>query len=562
MERNQISTFLMVVGVIFIVVAGSIFVSTAWKYLPELIKQLCLLSAAAGLFAGSRAVEKGGKLRKTEAGFYYLGVAFTGFLTLSVFGGIRTAEMSAAQPDMQMVIWQINAVKMLCAAAVMLIPTVARVLLKKRGLDFGIGVVLVDCMLLCVGIATEWNLQVFTVILAGYVLVLSGLDYYKEKRLKEKAGLDVAVSVSYLIHGIISLPFIGWTNLAGDDNYVFSMLSAFALVTATGITYAVRKQSVYRIINSISVFWMVYIMMDDLNGILAWTDDSTPVIFMAFVLNLVITVCMTRKEMLYIQLVFGIIMSYIQQFTYLIAGWNSDLNETYYPFSFALMAAMVIWMIKGKKMGNFLEEKELIFKRLVMLQMAIGVNMWFASKHYDYLGMAFYLLVCLTILVIAVISCDSTVKAVWQTVALAAGELAVCNQPFLDIPTGYSVEWMSFLFGIGIVLLGFIWYDKKKDVRVVQFILTCCLLVILLLNNLFGGELGNVLILGVVSVIMLLAAAMCNHREYVIAASVTLILIALYITRDFWLNIAWWVYLFVAGVAMVGFAVKKEKEIK
>ena len=121
---------------------------------------------------------------------------------------------------------------------------------------------------------------------------------------------------------------------------------------------------------------------------------------------------------------------------------------------------------------------------------------------------------------------------------------------------------MGFLFAIGIVLLGFIWYDKKKSIRVVQFILTCFLLAVLLLSNLLGGELGNVLILGIVCVIMLLVAAVCNHKEYVIAASVTLILIALYITRSFWLNIAWWVYLFVAGVVMVGFAVKKEREAK
>lgn len=558
MEKNHISTFLMVVGVIFIVVAGSIFVSTAWKYLPELVKQLCLLSAAAGLFAGSHAVAKGGRLRKTEAGFYYLGVAFTGFFALSLLGGVS----GVMQPDMQWTLQQMNAVKMLCAIGVMLIPTVIRVVLRKKGIDFSISVALGDCMLLCMGMATECSIQVFTLILAGYILVLSGLDYYTKKHFTEKTGLDMAVSISYLVHGIVGLSFVVWANMADNDSYVIVMLQAMVIAAATGITSASRPQTIYRVINSISIFWMVYTVVNALNEILVWTDEITPVIFMAFVLNLVIMVCMIRKEMFYIQLVFGIFMTYIQHFTYLITGWHSDLNETYYPFTFALMAALIIWLARDRKTGAYTEEAGLTLKRIAILQMAMGINMWFASKHYDYLGMAFHLLAALTVLVIAEFFASHGAKAVWYTIALAAGELAVGKQPFLDIPAGYRVEWMGFLFAIGIVLLGFIWYDKKKSIRVVQFILTCFLLVVLLLSNLLGGKLGNVLILGIACVIMLLVAAACNHKEYVIAASVTLILIALYITRGFWLNIAWWVYLFVAGVVMVGFAVKKEREAK
>ncbi len=558
MERNHISTFLMVVGVIFIMVAGSIFVSTAWKYLPELVKQLCLLSAAAGLFAGSHAVAKGGRLRKTEAGFYYLGVAFTGFFALSLLGGVS----GVMQPDMQWTLQRMNAVKMLCAVGVMLIPTVIRVVLKKKGIDFSISVALGDCMLLCMGVATECGIQIFTLILAGYILVLSGLDYYTKKHFTEKNGLDMAVSINYLVHGIVGLPFVVWANIADNDSYAVVILQAIVIVAATGITFAGRPQTIYRVINSISIFWMVYTVVNTLNEILVWTDEITPVIFMAFVLNLVIMVCMMRKEMFYIQLVFGIFMTYIQHFTYLITGWHSDLNETYYPFTFALMAALFIWLARDRKTGAYTEEAGLTLKRIAIFQMVMCMNMWFASKHYDYLGMAFHLLVALTVLIIAEFFSSHRAKAVWHTITLVAGELAVGKQPFLDIPAGYRVEWMGFLFALGIVLLGFIWYDKKKSIRVVQFILTCFLLAVLLLSNLLGGELGNVLILGIVCVIMLLVAAVCNHKEYVIAASITLILIALYITRSFWLNIAWWVYLFVAGVVMVGFAVKKEREAK
>ena len=68
------------------------------------------------------------------------------------------------------------------------------------------------------------------------------------------------------------------------------------------------------------------------------------------------------------------------------------------------------------------------------------------------------------------------------------------------------------------------------------------------------------MILGAVGVIILLAATITYHKDYVIASSVTLVLLVLYVTRDFWLSIEWWVYLFVAGVILVLVAIKQEKD--
>ena len=60
--------------------------------------------------------------------------------------------------------------------------------------------------------------------------------------------------------------------------------------------------------------------------------------------------------------------------------------------------------------------------------------------------------------------------------------------------------------------------------------------------------------------ILLIVAAIKNNRVYVILSSVTLFFIAFYVTRSFWLSIAWWIYMFVAGVILVLIAVKKERE--
>ena len=88
---------------------------------------------------------------------------------------------------------------------------------------------------------------------------------------------------------------------------------------------------------------------------------------------------------------------------------------------------------------------------------------------------------------------------------------------------------------------------------------TCVLLGILLIQNLANQELLNVMFLAIVALIILIIASILKNREYSIASAVTLVLVVLYMTRAFWMSIAWWVYLFVAGIGLILFAIKKEK---
>ena len=91
-SKNQISTFLLIVGVIFILIAGSIFVTTAWQHLSEFGKRLILTAIVAGLYVASWRLREKGILAKTEHALYYLAAAGTGFITVSFLGGWSTAN--------------------------------------------------------------------------------------------------------------------------------------------------------------------------------------------------------------------------------------------------------------------------------------------------------------------------------------------------------------------------------------------------------------------------------------------------------------------------------------
>lgn len=555
-NKNQISVFLMVVGVLFILVAGTIFVTTAWKQLPIIAKQVALLCVSLGLFAGAGKVGKGGKLQKTETALFYLGVAFAGFFTVSVLGQISGYVSET--------ILLPKAFSLMTACLVMMIPTFLRFLKTRKGLDFAVIVILTDGVIVWSTIAFELSAEVFVFILAAVMLFFAMGDYCKEKWMNENEGLDMVFCVSYLLHGIAYVCLM-WIEVF-EKGAFFSLTVVLSVVTL--LTYMGRKKAVYRVFNSLAIVWSVFTGVDFVNSILPEEIRMSiwGILFTVYVIILAITVYTLRMELVCISITFGVVVSFAQLISYggydVLFVYVPHEKTAYIPFTVGMMIAMTLvvkrWMEKGKITWD--EDGKRLVKAIAIQALTVFILVQAAAME-GFITMGLHVLTMVLLLTLAMLKKKAGVgKGILYTFALGTGELALMNQPYFEIPKNYKEEWICFLLGIGIVLLHRIWYDKAKGMRVVSFVLTCILLAALLIRDMIQGGLGNVMILGVTGVIMLVVAAIFNRREYVIAASVTLILLVLYITRSFWLSIAWWVYLFVAGVVLVLLAIKKEKE--
>lgn len=564
-NKNQSAIFLMVVGVIFIVIAGAIFVTTAWKYLPVIAKQAILLSVTVGLFAGAGKAYKSKKMEKTEIALFYLAVAFSGFFILSLLSNVNndTTE-NMIMPD---------ALNLMMAGLIMMIPTFFRLLKTRKGLDFAVLVVLLDGVLSCFtaafGQSYEWEVKIYSFLQAGVILLFALGDYHRQKWLEGNRGLDIGFSIIYLIHGIgyVLLMWIEWLgSLDGIYTKGQGFILAAVLAAATFLTYVSRKQTVCRVFNSLSILWCVLEGVSFVNSLLPEMVKMSAwgILFTVYIINLVIMVCTLRREMIYTLLPFGMLVPVAQLFSYggypLLFTYIPHTPTTYIPFTVCMMLAMLLLAKRRMENGEITWEEE--GKRLIKAAGIQGITvliMLQAAAMEGFLVMGICVWLMVLFLTAAIFSGKNEgIKNISYTFALGMGELAAFNQPYVEIPNTYAVEWVCFLLGIGIVLLHLIWYDETNDMRVISFVLTCVLLAVLLINNIIQGGLGNVIILGVTGVLMLLIASIFNYREYVIAASVTLILLVLYITRSFWLSIAWWVYLFVAGVVLVLLAIKKE----
>lgn len=596
-SKSSISTFLMLVGVLFILVAGSIFVTTTWRYLPDLVKQLCLLILSVVFFATSALLTKGEKLRKTAAALYYLGTGFAGFYVMAAFGGI--------DPEIADYLWsegmnlaQWNACKILVASLVMLGAMALRFVLTKRGCDLILSVLLLDSSIICISALTQKQFVCFATLLAVLVVGIAAADSYCVRFCPEASGLHLALSVLYLLHLVPGIP-VSFMVIEESENLVLAMLPSLLLVLASFLTYHGRKNTAYRVINSIAILYGLLAVVYSTDEVFAWSEHLqhdvmvSHYVFPVFAVYMVIWLLLWRKEMLVIEMVIGIGMSFFQWIGFELISWGDTLCEFYYPYSLVLAGGILIWLHSKEKqlvticreghwkkawIGNPVElsaEELRLYKNTAWfmtacVELAIGLALWFTATHEYFLEHIFWLWLAGGNLMLSfLVRKSQSRKAIWHTLALLALAVDGMVNPLVEMCREDELVWYDFtaeyncvILGLCIVLLGSIWYHKKEMIRRLQLVGVCLLLAALLLCNMGYTQdtaIYNVLFLGVGAVIMLIVAAARNHREYVIAASTTLVLLVIYITREFWMSIAWWVYLFVAGVVLVVLAVGREK---
>ena len=174
--------------------------------------------------------------------------------------------------------------------------------------------------------------------------------------------------------------------------------------------------------------------------------------------------------------------------------------------------------------------------------------------------------------VLEAVNREEDIQRILKSISLCFAVLAFAINPLVptkiysqsgyELLADFGTEHFVILMGVAIVLLRIIWYERFRKICVLQFVGICLLLAVLVIHNLIVSALPNVMFLGVVTLAMLVIATLLKKSDYAIAAAATLILVALYLTRDFWASIAWWIYLFVAGVGLVIFAIRKEKAEK
>lgn len=135
---------------------------------------------------------------------------------------------------------------------------------------------------------------------------------------------------------------------------------------------------------------------------------------------------------------------------------------------------------------------------------------------------------------------------------------AFWEQPFLQWPDLISLEMMllpaAFLLGVSRIC----WKGKTAGILQTAGCLIC--LAILGIDAVLGGLVGDALILEGICFLIFIGAQIKKNEKWVRISSAVMIGIVIFMTKEFWLSISWWIYLFAAGIGLMIFAAVNEKK--
>lgn len=143
------------------------------------------------------------------------------------------------------------------------------------------------------------------------------------------------------------------------------------------------------------------------------------------------------------------------------------------------------------------------------------------------------------------------------TLASALGVLAFWIQPFVHWPEIIALEIQLIPAAFFIWLAGVIWkeWEGKDEIQTVLYSLC---LAYTALDAFRTGNVADALILEAVCLVIFLWANIRKYVRWMRISGIIIITVALYMTKDFWLSLSWWVYLLAAGLGLIAFAAISE----
>lgn len=168
---------------------------------------------------------------------------------------------------------------------------------------------------------------------------------------------------------------------------------------------------------------------------------------------------------------------------------------------------------------------------------------------------------CAYILLMALYVLQFAALETWRkaafTVAAALAAAAFWRQPFIRWPEIICLEVQlvpaaGFIWGLGRI------WGHRREITTMQTVLYCLCLGIMASDALTTGSVWDALILEAVSLTVFLGAHMRKCMRWIRISGMVMILVALYMTKDFWLSLSWWVYLLAAGLGLIVFAAVTE----
>jgi hypothetical protein len=145
------------------------------------------------------------------------------------------------------------------------------------------------------------------------------------------------------------------------------------------------------------------------------------------------------------------------------------------------------------------------------------------------------------------------------TVTAAFLCLAFWMQPFVVFPRLLSTELNLLPMILFLVFLNkAVWKPVRKGTGMILYIAVWVSVIALAIDAIFSKELLDALIIGVISILILAASFIMKSKRWFVMSALTMVVLGIYMSRSFWMSLGWWIYLLVAGLALIALASANE----
>ena len=204
-EKKDNSNVLMVVGCIFILLAGGICVIKAWDYLPLAAKQACLFGVAMFGLGSSFVLFSKDRLHKTESALFYIGNAFLGYFFLSVMDSVYSEDVFG--------IWE----KSFVISLVLFITVAIKLAVKKSVVEYIAGAVLLNWMVFSGYSLLELGKAVCACMIVSVGFVVCGISYVMKNSFRETKIAGEVIKVALLVQEIVVIYYLMFSGLLWSE---------------------------------------------------------------------------------------------------------------------------------------------------------------------------------------------------------------------------------------------------------------------------------------------------------------------------------------------------------
>lgn len=148
-------------------------------------------------------------------------------------------------------------------------------------------------------------------------------------------------------------------------------------------------------------------------------------------------------------------------------------------------------------------------------------------------------------------------KIIW-TISAVLCITSWWSQPFFTLPSVISLELNLAPLFLFCLALRFIWREKEKAIETITFVTAAISTILLFIDGNASQLISDALILVVSSLVLLIASFILKRKKWFLLAVLTLVVTTIFMTKSFWMSLAWWIYLLAAGILLIAIGAMNE----